>query len=451
MAKRLNYTIGVNADTSQLQAQLKSAINSLNTVGNKISLAPSIQEASRAALDLAQNLQRATNPTTGSLDLSKFNNELKKSGLTLEDYYIKLSKLGPAGQQAFMNVAQSITAAQVPLKRTSKLFDELWTTMKNTMRWQLTSSTLHVLVGTLQTAYGYAKDLNRSLNEIRIVTSKSAEDMTAFAEQANRAAKALSTTTVDYTDASLIYYQQGLSDKEVADRTDTTIKMANVAGTTAEEASQQLTAIWNNFYDGSKSLEYYADVMVKLGAATASSSDEISEGIEKFAAVANTVGLSYDYAASALATVTAQTRESASVVGTAFRTLFSRIQGLQQGETLDDGTTLNKYSTALAKVGVNIKDTDGQLKDMDVILSELGNKWETLAQDQKIALAETVAGVRQWTQLIALMDNWDFFEENLAIAQGSEGALEAQANIYAESWEAARKRIKAAGEDIYDS
>lgn len=451
MAKRLNYTIGVNADTSQLQAQLKSAINSLNTVGNKISLAPSIQEASRAALDLAQNLQRATNPTTGSLDLSKFNNELKKSGLTLEDYYIKLSKLGPAGQQAFMNVAQSITAAQVPLKRTSKLFDELWTTMKNTMRWQLTSSALHVLVGTLQTAYGYAKDLNRSLNEIRIVTSKSAEDMTAFAEQANRAAKALSTTTVDYTDASLIYYQQGLNDKEVADRTDTTIKMANVAGTTAEEASQQLTAIWNNFYDGSKSLEYYADVMVKLGAATASSSDEISEGIEKFAAVANTVGLSYDYAASALATVTAQTRESASVVGTAFRTLFSRIQGLQQGETLDDGTTLNKYSTALAKVGVNIKDTDGQLKDMDVILSELGDKWETLAQDQKIAFAETVAGVRQWTQLIALMDNWDFFEENLAIAQGSEGALEAQANIYAESWEAARKRIKAAGEDIYDS
>ena len=451
MAKRLNYTIGVNADTSQLQAQLKSAINSLNTVGNKISLAPSIQEASRAALDLAQNLQRATNPTTGSLDLSKFNNELKKNGLTLEDYYIKLSELGPAGQQAFMNVAQSITAVQLPLKRTSKLFDELWITMKNTMRWQLTSSALHVFVGTLQTAYGYAKDLNRSLNEIRIVTSKSAEDMTAFAEQANRAAKALSTTTVDYTDASLIYYQQGLNDKEVADRTDTTIKMANVAGTTAEEASQQLTAIWNNFYDGSKSLEYYADVMVKLGAATASSSDEISEGIEKFAAVANTVGLSYDYAASALATVTAQTRESASVVGTAFRTLFSRIQGLQQGETLDDGTTLNKYSTALAKVGVNIKDTDGQLKDMDVILSELGDKWETLAQDQKIALAETVAGVRQWTQLIALMDNWDFFEENLAIAQGSEGALEAQANIYAESWEAARKRIKAAGEDIYDS
>ena len=323
--------------------------------------------------------------------------------------------------------------------------------MKNTMRWQLTSSALHGFTGALEQAYGYAKSLDSSLNNIRIVSNKSADDMARFAEQANKAAKALSTTTTDYTDASLIYYQQGLTDQEVLNRTETTIKMANVAGTSAETASQQLTAIWNNFYDGSKSLEYYADVMVKLGAATASSSDEISEGIEKFAAAAGTVGLSYDYAAAALATVTAQTRESASVVGTAFRTLFSRIQGLTQGETLDDGTTLNKYSEALAKVGVNIKDTDGELKDMDQILEELGSKWSTLAKDQQLALAQTVAGVRQWTQLVALMDNFDFFKENLSIAKGSEGALEKQAKIYAESWEAARDRTKAAAEDIYDS
>jgi phage-related minor tail protein len=65
--------------------------------------------------------------------------------------------------------------------------------------------------------------------------------------------------------------------------------------------------------------------MVALGAATASSSEEISEGLNKFAAVAETVGLSYEYAASALATVTATTRQSADVVGTAFKTLFARI------------------------------------------------------------------------------------------------------------------------------
>lgn len=323
--------------------------------------------------------------------------------------------------------------------------------MKNTVRWQVTSTALNSFVGTLETAYGYAKDLNKSLTNIRIVTENSAEDMALFAEQANKAAKALSTTTVDYTDAALIYYQQGLTEQEVLDRTETTIKMANAAGVSAQTASDQLTAVWNNFYDGSKSLEYYADVMVRLGADTASSSDEISEGIQQFAAVAETVGLSYEYAASALATVTATTRESANTVGTAFRTLFARIQGLNLGETFDDGTTLNKYSQALDKVGINIFDVNGEIKTMDTLLDEMGEKWETLSNDQQIALAQTVAGVRQYTRLIALMDNWDFFQENLESAYGASGSLQEQADIYAESWEAARDRVRASAEDIYDS
>jgi TP901 family phage tail tape measure protein len=142
-----------------------------------------------------------------------------------------------------------------------------------------------------------------------------------------------------------------------------------------------MTAIWNNFYDGSKSIEYYADVLAKLGATTASSSAEISEGVEKFASVASTVGLSYEYAASAIATVTAETRQSADVVGTAFKTMFARIQDLEQGNTLDDGTTLGTYAQALEKVGISIKDQEGNLKDMDNILEEMGAKWQTIAKD----------------------------------------------------------------------
>jgi hypothetical protein len=38
-------------------------------------------------------------------------------------------------------------------------------------------------------------------------------------------------------------------------------------------------------------------------------------------------------------------------------------------------------------------------------------------------LAKSVAGVRQYTQLIALMDNWDFMQKNLDTAANSVGAL----------------------------
>jgi TP901 family phage tail tape measure protein len=328
------------------------------------------------------------------------------------------------------------------------------TTLANTARWQLSSSILHGFIGAYQQAMGYVKDLNASLTDIRIVTGKSIEDMARFAEEANRAAKALSTTTNEYAQASLIFYQQGLNETEVAKRTEVTVKMANAAGQTAQVVSDQLTAVWNNFYDGSKSLEYYADVMTALGAATASSTDEIAGGLEKFAAIADTIGLSYEYAASALATITANTRQSEEVVGTALKTIFARIQGLNLGETLDDGTTLNKYSEALQKVGISIFDQAGELKDMDIILDEMGEKWDTLNKAQQTALAQTVAGVRQYNQLIALMDNWDngdsdSMQANLMTSYNAEGTLQEQADIYAQSWEAARDRVQASLESIY--
>lgn len=166
--------------------------------------------------------------------------------------------------------------------------------------------------------------------------------------------------------------------------------MSQATGDSATQVSSYMTAIWNNFDDGTKSLESYADTVTALGAATASSSSEIAAGLEKFSAIADTVGLSYEYATSALATVVAQTRQSADTVGTAFKTLFARIQDL---ELEDEGSvSLGKYAQALEKVGVNILDEKGNMKDMDAILDEMGSKWNTLSAQQQTALAQAVAG-----------------------------------------------------------
>lgn len=457
-----NYNVNMRftADTGQAKQQLRDLQSSLDTLMNQIATKnikffdvnatkKEIDEASAAVQELKIALDQATNVNTGRLDLSKFSKSLSQSGYTLQDFATHLENLGPTGDKAFVALAQSVINAEVPLKRTNAILDNFKKTLANTAKWQISSNLMHGVQGSLQKAYYYAEDLNRSLNDIRIVTGQSNDQMAQFAEKANKAAQALSTTTTNYTNASLIYYQQGLSDKEVADRTDVTIKMANAAGESASKVSDQLTAVWNNFYDGSKSLEYYADVMTKLGAYTASSTDEISEGIQKFASVANTIGLSYEYATSALATLTAKTRESANTVGNSLKTLFARIQGLTLGETLEDGTDLNKYSKALEKVGISIKDQQGELKDMNTILDEMMNKWDSLSRAEQVALAQTVGGVRQYTQLVNLMENKDYFKELVGVAKNSKGTLQEQADIFAESWEASKKRVQASLEEIY--
>lgn len=456
MAKKLNVTLAFNADTKEAKSRIEELKRDLNVLTRKSiagtgdsELTKDLIKAQGAAASLTAMMQKATS-STGALDLSKLNTSLAESGHSLSYYRQQFEKLGPEGSAAFYKVAQSIASAEQPLKRTSGLLDKFKTTLINTARWQISSSILHGFMGALQSAYGYAQNLNESLNNIRIVTGYDAEHMAKFANEANRAAKELSTTTTAYTDASLIFYQQGLSDDAVKERTDAVVKMSNVTRESEEEVSSYMTAIWNNFEGEKANLEEYADTITALGAATASSSAEIAGGLEKFAAIGQTIGLSYDYATTALATVVANTRQSEEVVGTAFKTIFARLQGLKLGETLDDGTDLNKYSAALKAVGVDIKDTSGELKDMDTILNEMGAKWQTLSKDQQVALAQSVAGTRQYTQLVALMDAWQTdFQDNLAVAQNSSGALQDQADIYAESWEAAEKRVKASAEAIY--
>lgn len=457
MQQNHNINLGFTANTSQARQEIQKLQTLLSEVANMPAavggnqLTTQIKQASLAAMELKTHLANATNVQTGTLDFSKLNSSIQASGTSLSQYASKLLSIGPSGRQAFMQLANSVAQAEVPIRRSNAMLTSMMTTLKNTAKWQLASSAIHGFVGAISSAYNYAQDLDESLNNIRIVTEKSAAEMRKFAQTANEAARALNASTTEYTNASLIFYQQGLSDQQVKERTDVTIKMANVSRESAQTVSDQLTAIWNNFDNGSQSLEYYADVITALGAATASSSSEISDGLEKFASVAQTVGLSYEYATAALATVTATTRQSADVVGTAFKTLFARLQDLKLGETLDDGTTLGSYSENLAKVGVNIQDASGQLKDMDVILDELAAKWDTLNKGQQVALAKGVAGIRQYNTFLALMSNWDFMEENLSTVSKSGGTLEKQAEIYGESWEAAQKRVKAAMESLYSN
>ena len=408
-----------------------------------------LAEIKASASQVEAALNKSFSASLGTTNLTKFNQELKS--MNLSQIQQNLSKAGALGQMAFRNMTTEILTTKLQLKETNTLFSKMGETLTNTIRWGIASSAMNNFTGAVQKAWNYTKNLDKSLNDIRIVSNASADQMERFAIQANKAAKALGASTKAYADASLIYYQQGLSEADAAARADITIKMANTTGESAQQVSDYMTAIWNNFDNGSKSLEYYADVMTALGAATASSTEEIAGGLEKFAAVADTVGLSYEYATAALATITAETRQSEEVVGTALKTIFARIQGLNLGETLDDGTTLNKYSEALSKVGISIKDSTGQLKSMDSILSEMGDKWITLSNDQQVALAQTVAGVRQYNQLIGLMDNWDVFKKNLEIASNATGTLNKQQAIYMDSIEAHLDKVGASAERVFNA
>jgi len=82
--------------------------------------------------------------------------------------------------------------------RTSNAAKSMLDTLGNTVRWQMTSSLVHGVMSSASQAMNYIRNLDSSLNSIRIVTGQNDEQMAKFAVTANEAAKRLSTTTNQY-------------------------------------------------------------------------------------------------------------------------------------------------------------------------------------------------------------------------------------------------------------
>ena len=452
MANRnINVGIGFSVDKTglnTLQSELQQISNRVKNMEPK-DLTQGLIQAGQTAQKLDGILEKTFNSNLGTLNVTKFNQELAKSGMTLKSVQTDLTNIGSQGATAYNRLAQAILGTNVQLRQTNKLLDSMATTMMNTVKWGITSSIFNTITNSIQKAYSYTKQLDTSLNDIRIVTSKSADEMDNFAEKANKAAKNLGASTLDYTKASLIYYQQGLSDEEVAARAETTVKVANVTGQTGDAVSEQLTAVWNGYRVSAEETEVYIDKLAAVAATTASDLEELSKGMSKVASAANAMGVDFDDLNAQIATIVSVTRQAPESVGTALKTIYARLGDLKVDGVDEFGVKLGEVSSQLQTMGIQILDANGDMRDMTSVMTEVAEKWNTWTRAQQQAAAVAMAGKRQYNNLVALFENWDMYSNALETSRDSLGTLQHQQDIYMESTAAKLKELKAAWQGLY--
>ena len=455
--------IGVQLDFTSNMSQAKQAVNefkqSLTNVmttlpSNKMTATAvnSLKEAQVAAQQLDLALTRAFNKNTGNINITKFSQSLKSSGTNVKQLSNSLLNAGKVGQQSFLSMARALQQVERSTITINGLTQRLVTTLWNNVRWQVTSAAINSVTTNISDAVNHLKDMDNALNKIRVVSGDTKVEMKGVADEARRMAKDLKTSATEIVKAELIYRQQGDSAELAAKKAEITTKAANVSfNSSAEQMSEYLTAIWNSYQVPEDQLELFVDKIAAIGATTATSMEEIATAMQKVASTANNVGVSYDQLAAVIATVSSTTRQSAESVGTSFKTIFARIEDLKLGKTTEDGVVLGNVSSDLKKMGISIYDTQGELKQLGDVLEEMGAKWQTMSKEEQVALAQTVGGKRQYSMLMALMDNWDMYSETVKEAANAYGTLDEQQSIWAESWEAHVQQVQVSAERVYDS
>lgn len=126
------------------------------------------------------------------------------------------------------------------------------------------------------------------------------------------------------------------------------------------------------------------------------------------------------------------------------------------GEELGMTTAeLNKGANALRKYGIEVVNTDGSLKPFGDVLRDLKPQWDTMTEAERNWLAESVAGNRQRSIFISMMDtmNKSLVGQNNLYEQASNsmGTMVEVQGKYMDSIEGKMGKLTATAQTFWDS
>lgn len=470
MAGQVN--IGVNLDfTAQnlasIQKQLSSTIDAIEENGVKLGLSPeTISQMKAEVSKLSESIVKNFNNTTGKINFDRVRTDLENAGVSAAGLGAKLQTVGVNGQSAFNSITKSAYTFEAKIKNTESLLYKFSQTLNNTIKWNISSSIVNQFSGEIQKAVYFTKDLDKSLNNIRIVSGASKDEMADFAIEANNAAKALRTSTVEYSDAALVYFQQGMAADDVRKMTEATVMGANIAGESTEEMSNLLTSTMNGYKMAADDALTVTDKLAAVGAETAADFYELATGMSKVASMANAAGIDIDQLNAQLATIVSVTKEAPESIGTSLKTIYGRMLAFQNNATDlmedEDGelfgapsveSALEKFSKATntqISLFETTKDGTKVMRDLGDVMDEIGDAWQrTDNQAVKFGLSTALAGSRQQNRLVALFDSWDEYKDTVTTSLNAEGTTLKQNEVYMDSYAAHAKSLQASMESLY--
>lgn len=360
----------------------------------------------------------------------------------------ELQQKATGASEAIGKIEQKTEAATEAAKEFKSFNNEMEQMGNNILRVFSLQNGFQLLKKAINAAFNSVKELDAAMTETAVVTDFSISDMwnkmPTYTEMANK----LGVSIKGAYETTTLLYQQGLKTNEVMSAGENIMKMAKIANLDYAEATDMMTAAIRGFNMemNDTNTQIVNDTYSKLAAITASSTEEIATAMTKTAAIANSAGMEFQTTSAFLSQIIETTRESAETAGTALKTVIARFQELKKdpseiGEVDGEIVDANKIETALRSVGVALRDSTGQFRDLDDVFIELSSKWDGLDKNTQRYIATIAAGSRQQSRFVAMMQNYSRTMELVDAANNSAGTSNEQFDKTLDSMESKLERL----------
>lgn len=321
--------------------------------------------------------------------------------------------------------------------------------------WNIAYKIVNKIPTEIQKIIQYTKELNTALTNIRIVGGYSNEEAETLMRKYQKLGQELGATTTEIANAMNDWLRQGYEAEEQLEAlVSASTKLSKLGMISASEATTALTSALKAFNLEAEDAIKVVDKLTKVDQKAAVSAGGIATALQKASTSAKLAGMSIDELVGSVSVIGEVTQQSMDTVGNAMKSILARYGNVKasvftQIGLNDDGETtenINDIEKVLSKLGIRMRSSSTELRDITDVLDEVNEKWDTYDTVTKNALATAFGGTRMRENFLVLMENWDRVKELTEESANSAGTADKKYSAYTDSIETATKRAQNAWE-----
>jgi TP901 family phage tail tape measure protein len=259
------------------------------------------------------------------------------------------------------------------------------------------TAVLYGMIGGFAALVKTTVDVEKKLKDINVILNASASNFAQLRSGLFNIAGSTGKAFDEVATAAAEFARQGLGVQETLKRTNDSMILSRIAMMNSKDAVQDLTTAVNTYKNEALDTTTILQKMVNVDAGFAVSSKDLADAISRTGAVARDAKVSFDQLLGAVTAVKQVTGREGSVIGNAFKTIFTR---MEKPQTLD----------ALEKIIGTTKTAEGAVRPLMDVLTELAKKYGSLDSAAKVNISTMVGGLHHMNILKALLG--DLAREN---------------------------------------
>ena len=158
------------------------------------------------------------------------------------------------------------------------------------------------------------------------------------------------------------------------------------------EATEYLTSALKGYKLEAQDAIGVIDQLVSIDLEAATSAGDMAEALSRTANMARTTGFEMNEVLGMIATMSEVTQNSASTIGNSVKTILSRMSNVKAGLDDFEGEALNDVEKTLNRVGIALRDNQGNWYDFYDVLDEIASKWDSFTDVQQSQITTALGG-----------------------------------------------------------